>query len=602
MGMGDTNRFYFGFKAKAIIAFFLFNAVVSAALSITSYRVLYSSMFEEIQGRAKDIAQLGGYLLDRPAIKRLTGRMSPDMIGQQVDDVEQSADFKSISDQLNVIRNKESGLIRFAYILRPSENSRDARYIADADTISDMKKRGEEQAKVKGISHFNSVVNTSLYPVFQQAVKEGKIGVEKEFYYDDVFKVYSISAYLPIMDVDSKKVLAVLCLDIADKNIQDALRKSRNLSLIIIGVSLLLSLVVSIVLGTAFSKGILALNNVVMRYAEKDFSARCAIKSKDEIGRLGFSLNSMAEIIQNYAARLESLLSAYSRFVPKKFLHFLRKESIVDVQLGDQIQQEMTILFADIRSFTTLSESMTPAENFNFINSYLKRMGPKIRHHNGFIDKYIGDGIMALFPGSPEDAVMASIDMFKALEEYNAHRRSSGYQPIRIGVGIHSGLLMLGTIGEQERMDGTVISDAVNLCSRLERLTKEYKVSIIISKDTLEKLEDRNKYHTRFLDNVRVKGKKRPASIYELYDIDSTDIVERKDMINARLERGIQLYFEGKLPDALEVFVSLQPVYPEDMLIQLYIDRCKKHMEQGLPDDCNSPSGHSFDNSKLTQG
>jgi class 3 adenylate cyclase len=518
-------------------------------------------------------------------IKRLIGRMSPDMTWQQVDDVEQSADFKSISDQLNILRNTESGLIRFAYILRPSENGRDARYVADADTLSDLKKRGVEQDKVKGISRFNSAVNTSHYPVFQQAVKEGKIGVEKEFYYDDVFKVYSISAYFPILDADSKKVLALLCLDIADKNVHDALRKSRNLSLIIIGVSLLLSLVISIVLGNVFSKGILALDTVVKRYGEKDFSVRCTVKSRDEIGRLGFSLNSMAETIQNYATKLESLLSAYSRFVPKKFLQFLRKESIVDVQLGDQIQQEMTILFADIRSFTTLSESMTPAENFNFINSYLKRMGPKIRHHNGFIDKYIGDGIMALFPGSPEDAVMASIDMLKALEEYNVHRRSAGYQPIRIGVGIHSGLLMLGTIGEQERMDGSVISDAVNLCSRLERLTKDYKVSIIISKDALEKLEDRDKYHIRFLDNVRVKGKKKPASIYEVYDMDPPDVVERKDMINARLESGIQLYFEGKLPDALEVFVTLQQIYPEDMLIQLYIDRCKKYMEQGLPED-----------------
>jgi class 3 adenylate cyclase len=580
-----SSRFSFSFKAKAIIAFFLFNAVVSAALSITAYRVLYSSMFEEIQGRAKDIAQLGGYLLDKPVIKRLIGRMSPDMTWQQVDDVEQSADFKSISDQLNILRNTESGLIRFAYILRPSENGRDARYVADADTLSDLKKRGVEQDKVKGISRFNSAVNTSHYPVFQQAVKEGKIGVEKEFYYDDVFKVYSISAYFPILDADSKKVLALLCLDIADKNVHDALRKSRNLSLIIIGVSLLLSLVISIVLGNVFSKGILALDTVVKRYGEKDFSVRCTVKSRDEIGRLGFSLNSMAETIQNYATKLESLLSAYSRFVPKKFLQFLRKESIVDVQLGDQIQQEMTILFADIRSFTTLSESMTPAENFNFINSYLKRMGPKIRHHNGFIDKYIGDGIMALFPGSPEDAVMASIDMLKALEEYNVHRRSAGYQPIRIGVGIHSGLLMLGTIGEQERMDGSVISDAVNLCSRLERLTKDYKVSIIISKDALEKLEDRDKYHIRFLDNVRVKGKKKPASIYEVYDMDPPDVVERKDMINARLESGIQLYFEGKLPDALEVFVTLQQIYPEDMLIQLYIDRCKKYMEQGLPED-----------------
>ena len=578
------GRFTFGFKAKAVLAFFLFNFAASIALSVTAYRVLYSNMFEEIRGRAKDVAQLGAYLLDRSAVERLVQRMSPDLTGRQVTDAEQSADFRRVSDQLNAIRDSQGGLIRYAYLLRPLGNGQ-VRYIADADTLSDLQKASRKNTRIREISRFNSVVDTSRYPVFSRAVSEKKVEVEREFYYDDVFKVRSVSAYLPILDEGTNTVLAVLCLDIVDKNVRDALRESRNSSLIIIGASLLLSLIISIFLGNIFSKGIRALDYVVRRYAERDFSARCNIKSSDEIGRLAFSLNTMAQTIQDYAERLENLLSAYSRFVPKKFLQFLRKESIVDVQLGDQIQQEMTILFADIRSFTALSESMTPGENFNFINSYLRRVGPTIRHHSGFIDKYIGDGIMALFPGEPDDAVMASIDMLKAVEEYNKHRKTAGYQPIRIGVGIHCGLLMLGTIGEDERMDGSVISDAVNLCSRLEGLTKIYKASIITSRETLEKLRDRDKYHIRFLDSVQVKGKKVAASIYEIYDMDPPDIVKKKDTTKSRLESGTRLYFERRLGDALEVFVSLQREDPEDTLVQMYIDRCKRYMEQGLPED-----------------
>lgn len=106
---------------------------------------------------------------------------------------------------------------------------------------------------------------------------------------------------------------------------------------------------------------------------------------------------------------LSKINIAYARFVPREFLRFLEKESIVDVKLGDQVQKEMTVLFSDIRSFTSLSESMSPKENFNFLNSYLKRVGPVIRNHNGFIDKYIGDAIMALFPDSAQDAMNADI-------------------------------------------------------------------------------------------------------------------------------------------------------------------------------------------------
>ena len=110
---------------------------------------------------------------------------------------------------------------------------------------------------------------------------------------------------------------------------------------------------------------------------------------------------------------------AYERFIPKEFIKYLKCESIIDVKLGDFIQKEITILFSDIRAFTTLSEQMTAQENFDFLNSYLSRMGPVIRENSGFIDKYIGDAIMALFPETAENAVKASIEMMKQLNIFN---------------------------------------------------------------------------------------------------------------------------------------------------------------------------------------
>ncbi|MBW6460365.1 MAG: adenylate/guanylate cyclase domain-containing protein, partial [Bacteroidales bacterium] len=231
----------------------------------------------------------------------------------------------------------------------------------------------------------------------------------------------------------------------------------------------------------------------------------CTVRTNDEIGLLTEGYNEMSEKIKSYFLSMENINRANSRFVPKQFLDFLGKENITEIQLGDQVQKEMTILFSDIRDFTALSETMSPKENFNFINNYLGYMEPVIRNNNGFIDKFMGDSIMALFPDKSEDAINAAIEMKIKLMEYNEIMSQFGKPSIDAGIGIHTGLLMLGIIGGEGRMDGTVISDAVNLAARLEGLTKIYGSSIIITEDTLIKLSDPSQYHFRFLDIVKVK-------------------------------------------------------------------------------------------------
>jgi adenylate cyclase len=209
---------------------------------------------------------------------------------------------------------------------------------------------------------------------------------------------------------------------------------------------------------------------------------------------------------QKFIDRLSQLNQSFSRFVPDQFLQFLEKESILDVKVGDSVQREMSVLFSDIRSFTSLSEHMTPADNFKFINAYLSRMEPAIFENYGFIDKYIGDAIMALFSGSADDAVRAGICMLRQLQIYNQERIDAGFTPIQNGIGINTGNLILGIVGGQSRIDGTVISDAVNLASRLEGLTKDYGVPLLISYQTFIGLQDPERYHIRFIDLVQVKG------------------------------------------------------------------------------------------------
>jgi len=278
-----------------------------------------------------------------------------------------------------------------------------------------------------------------------------------------------------------------------------------------------------------------------------------------------------------------ALRKSYARFVPEQFMRLLNKAKITEVDLGNAVQREMTVLFTDIRSFTTISETMTPEDNFRFLNAMLRQTGPLIREHNGFIDKYIGDAIMALFDREPEDALRAAIAMRKALGLFNVRRKEKGFEPIKIGIGINTGNLILGTIGEPERMEGTVISDAVNLASRMEGLTKFYDATILISDRTFSKIADPSKYNFRVLDKVSVKGKKESVSVIEILDGDSDEMLALKVSTKPEFERGIYSYLNQEFTVALVHFKTVLDQNSTDRAAQLYCERAGYYAEHGVP-------------------
>jgi two-component system sensor histidine kinase ChiS len=273
--------------------------------------------------------------------------------------------------------------------------------------------------------------------------------------------------------------------------------------------------------------------------------------------------------------QLAHITQAYSHFVPHEFLKLLDKNSIMDVALGDHVQRDMSVLFMDIRSFTSLSEKMTPQENFDFINAYLSSLSPVIRKHRGFIDKYIGDAIMALFPFAPEDALHAVLDLYRELKRFNAARSQNKQSPVQVGVGLHYGTLMLGTIGESKRMEGTVIADAVNLSSRLEGLTKLYGASIIISEEILNAAKDPESYSVRVLGKVRVKGKEQPVKIFELLDESlEHDNGPLKMALRDIFNSAMDFYYRKQFSKAAEKFRQVLVRLPHDKVSHFYLERC----------------------------
>jgi hemerythrin len=284
---------------------------------------------------------------------------------------------------------------------------------------------------------------------------------------------------------------------------------------------------------------------------------------------------------QQALALLQQTETAYGRLVPHQLLNLLQAKSIVDVKLGDQVERKMTIMFSDIRDFTPLSESMTPAENFEFINSYLSQMEPVLSRHHGIIDKYIGDAIMALFEHGADDAVSGAIAMLERLNYYNAGRTRAGYPPIHIGIGLNTGMVMIGTVGGINRMDSTVIGDAVNLTARLEEATKTYHAPLIISQNTLYDLTDPGKYDIRFLDRIRVKGKSQPLSIYEVFNTNPEELRNSKRDSLAVFEKAVTYYHLKDIAKAIPLFKQCIDISPDDFPVNIYLDRCYEYQTNG---------------------
>lgn len=391
----------------------------------------------------------------------------------------------------------------------------------------------------------------------------------------------------PIRDF-AGEVIGLLVVQQSLSGLKAVLSGVRNL-LVSIG---LIVILVSIVIGIFFASQtvvgpITRLRTSASELAHGNLDADIDVGRKDELGSLARSFANMRDAIKENIRQLNALNAAFERFVPKEFLGYLERQSIVDVNLGDSVKRSFTILFSDIRSFTTLSESMSPTDVFLLLNAYLKRMNPMIQSHHGFIDKYIGDAIMALFGDSPDDAVRGSIGMIEALHVWNQERKRAGYLPIEIGIGVNTGEVMLGTLGSPSRMEGSVISDAVNLASRIEGLTKEYGCRILIGENTYRNLKSPDAYKVRYIDSVKVKGKADVTAVYEIYDADLPDVRDLKDKIKKPFEEACRHFQAHRFAEARKIFEECLKVFPGDKAAKSYVSRAEDFEKHGVDENWN---------------
>jgi adenylate cyclase len=303
----------------------------------------------------------------------------------------------------------------------------------------------------------------------------------------------------------------------------------------------------------------------------------------DRINLLRRERESALKMQLEHSRKLISMADMFEKFVPRQFLSRIARKGIENIELGKAEDDTITVLFADIRGFTPLSEAMNPQQLLNFLNSYFKRMDKVIHHHDGFIDKFLGDGIMAIFEAGnvtqgARNAVLSAIDMHKALVIYNEHRANSGYAPIDIGIGVNTGDVVIGTVGSEERMDSTVLGDNVNIAARLQELTKTFGVKIIVSEHTQISLGGDSGFLLRELGDVNVRGRKESVRLFEVFNADPDPVQQDKLSALPTHRVALECFRRGEWAWAKMLWEDCQNRYPTDPVYRYMLEQCDLHL------------------------
>lgn len=312
--------------------------------------------------------------------------------------------------------------------------------------------------------------------------------------------------------------------------------------------------------------------NIILNYDINDYLGKTELNPGALFSAVVMAVRSFCHLqeIENSKQQLQDVVGATSRFVPKMFLKLLKKDSIADVVLSDYIEKQVTVLFLDIRSFTSISEFASPLDMFRFLNDCMSYLEPTIVQHDGFIDKYIGDAILALFPEKPDDAIAAGIQLLQSLEDYNYQRILKDRIPIKIGVGINTGRVVIGVVGFHDRTECTVIGDTVNVAERIEKSNKTFGSSILISEQTFLTMNDPKKFHYRSLGKVQMQGKKREITIYEIFDSNPKEMIALKQETKEQFEKAVQLYQTGDYLKSQRLFMEVSQKNPQDAAAKFF--------------------------------
>ncbi len=313
------------------------------------------------------------------------------------------------------------------------------------------------------------------------------------------------------------------------------------------------------------------------KLANEEWDTHLSVRTQDEIGNLCNTFNDMTEFINKYR-------SASDKFVPILFLKNLGLDNITEVKLSGIKKDGMSILYLTIRSFFDMEEAKIPHDGFELINQLLGIMGQIIRENDGFVSQSFGANLLAIFPKNAGDALASAIEIRKEILKLNIARNEQGKAAIDIGIGIHKGSIMMGIIGDSERMEASVVSYVVNQANEMKKLTRKLGASILVSRNVIEDMTDPQQYKNRFVGKFNVGE---VLEVYDIFDGEENSTEKVKEDTRELFDEGVTLYLTGKFYSARRSFVEVIKQNRDDIAAKIYFFECdtlnEKYPSNELP-------------------
>jgi adenylate cyclase len=480
------------FRTKLLLTFLAVVLAINGLSLFYFYRSTRALLIGELREKVLSISTGAAAIIDGDLHSTIKTRED-----------EGSTPYVQLRDVLRRLRdaNRRNGTyVRYIYTLAPSpENPQTLYFVLDAEE------------NPQNFSHTGDIYRYSGEPIHL-----GEAYADKDFSIDQ-WGTW-LSAYAPIRNRD-RTIVAMLGIDISAESVRLALMPLRIAAALSIGGALLLALIGGVALASNVSRPLLSIRETLRKIGTGDLSVSTHIHTRDEFGEVAAAIDEMVVGLRERQA----VKSAFARYVSNQVLDSILESGHAPTVHGDR--RKITVLFSDIRSFTTLAEKLSPEEVVQILNEYFAEMVEIVFRNKGTLDKFIGDGLMVIFGAPAEDpeqekhAVQTAIEMQQAIHRLSTKWEAEGKSAIRAGIGIHSGTAIVGNIGSEERMEYTAIGDTVNLASRLESATKELGVDILISEETIYGTHDA--FGGKKVGELHVKGRHEPVMTYTIGVLDA---------------------------------------------------------------------------------
>ena len=486
------------YRTKLTLLLFLLAAITNGALVMLSYFLTRDILVEEIQSKVQSIAATAACTVDGDLHSQI----------QTVED-QNSDSYRQIETQLRQFRDanrRNDVYIRYVYTMIPKPVSPEFP-VGSAIAVD------ATEAESADKSPFGEAIMPLQEQVRPQILDIDAYQIDPIF--NDAYGTW-LSANAPIRDSQGQAVASLG----VDMDVDQVLAKTTLLlrgGMIAMSTSILLAVGISVFLSRRVTRPLETLAATVHRIRDGDLNAHTDLKNKDEFGQLGKAVNDMAKALRDR----ELLKGTLARYLS----HQVAEKVVLSGQMPELKgeQRRVTVLFLDIRNFSNMADRMSPDGVVEILNQFFEQMIEVIFRYHGTLDKFTGDGLMAIF-GAPFDdedqeyhAACAAIEMENELDKLRSKWQAQGRDQLQIGIGIHTGIAIVGNIGSTQRMDYTAIGDTVNLASRLESATKTHDVPILISEQTHAGLH--NRFDSAYMDTIRVKGRTEPVPVYTIHGI-----------------------------------------------------------------------------------